>query len=115
MLSILHNLEPRISHSQEVIIMDEEQLEEIVLFEIGEIDIGYFIKKKLLYKIRIKDRVALGAYHITFNRSSNYVYKSANLCQGYSIKRARWMEIIKNANEHISLSFKQQILQRYQV
>ena len=42
--------------------IDEQRIEEIIFFETGFTDIGYHILKKLLFKMRMKERFAIGAF-----------------------------------------------------
>ena len=83
------------------------------MFDRGFIDIGYYIKKRLFFKIRIKERIALGAFQVTFNRNCTFVYKSATICEGYSIRRPKWHQILNASDQKLSISLKQQILKRY--
>ena len=40
----------------------------------------------------------IGAYGITFNKNSHYIYKVTNNSEGFFIRRQNWLGIIENIN-----------------
>jgi hypothetical protein len=81
-------------------------VEEIVLFLKGNIDLGYYIKKRIFFKLRMKERLAIGAFQVTFNKECEFVYKSAGLCEGFSIRRPKWHQILKKGDKRLVNSLK---------
>ena len=80
------------------------------MFETGHVDIGYDIGKRRLFKMRMKERIAFGVFNVTFSRNSIFIYKSANQCEGYSIRRKMWHEILKDNDDSVVMSLKQKVL-----
>ena len=60
----------------------------------GKIDIGYEINRKPTYALRFENGVVIGSYNCLFNRRSKFIYRCKTNCEGYSIKKSDWIEII---------------------
>jgi len=56
MIKILSNLQPRICFDQDIIYKQGVTINEILLFETGNLDLGYEISRKVIYKIRYRQR-----------------------------------------------------------
>lgn len=54
MISVLKSLKPRICFDKELIYEEHKDLDEILLFETGNYDMGYEIDRKIYYKLRFK-------------------------------------------------------------
>jgi len=52
----------------------------IFMFETGHLDLGYNIALRRLFKLRIKEATAIGAFNVTFNRSTICICRCATLC-----------------------------------
>jgi len=55
-------------------------MNEMIMFESGYTDLGYIINKRRLFKLRLKEPTAIGAYNLTFNRNTLNICKAATLC-----------------------------------
>ena len=71
---------------------------------------GYEINKKILYKLRFKERMAIGAFYVSFEQKSMYACKAVTLCTGYYIPKKRWVECLSNP---IGLQLKFKILKDF--
>ena len=47
-------------------------LNEILLFESGNFDLGYEILRKVIYKLRFRQRLDIGAFYVTFDKKTMY-------------------------------------------
>ena len=98
---------------QEVIYREKETLDEILLFEHGNYDLGYEINKKVYYKLRFKKRTGIGAYYVSFNKPTMYNCRAHNICKGYSIKKGPWNQCLSMFIK-IGKAMKRKILIDYQ-
>ena len=55
MLEILQKLEPRMARAHEIIFNELEDVSEILFYDKGQIDLGYEIDKKKLFKLRFRE------------------------------------------------------------
>lgn len=54
----------------------------------------------------------IGAYFLTFNKRSEYVYRSSTECLGFSIRKKHWM-VILNHHPKIGRDLREQIKKNY--
>lgn len=60
--------------------MELDNVNEVLFFHKGSIDIGYEINKKKIYKLRFKEPNVLGAFAVTFNRKAMFIIKAYSEC-----------------------------------
>lgn len=103
MVGLLSSLEPR--HENAGIIMFDEldEVNEVIFFHRGSLDLGFEINRFKHYCVRIKDDLLIGAYNISYNKRTRYIYKTNTQCSGFFIRRDRWWEILNN-EEHKDIS-----------
>lgn len=75
------------------LINELDELNEVLFFNHGTIEIGYEINRIKKYVLRFKGINVVGAYECTFNKRSIFVYKTISICKGYSIRKHQWKEI----------------------
>lgn len=81
------------------------------MFEKGHYDLGYEINKRIYYKLRFKERMAIGAFYCTFDKKSIYACKASSLCTGYYIPKKQWIECL---NTQIGMALKYKIINDFQ-
>ena len=55
---------------------------------------------------------AIGDYCCTFNKTSRFIYKSRELCEGYQIRRKNWQEVL-DTNDFIGKALRNKIQERH--
>jgi hypothetical protein len=91
MIDILQALEPRCENSNEILINELDEQNEVLFFNNGTYEIGYEINRVKKYVLRFKDSNVIGAYQCTFNKRSMFIYKTVTVCKGYSIRKVNWL------------------------
>lgn len=94
MINVMTHLEPRHAESQEVLFLELDDVNEIVFFQKGSIDIGYEISKKKLYKLRIRKDLVVGSFYVTFDRRAMFSVKASQECSGFQIRKVKWVGIL---------------------
>ena len=74
MMQTLKSLEPRKAVPNEYLLEELDEVQEIIFFTQGMYQIGYSINKKESYPLKYNGCNVLGAYGITFNKRSNFIY-----------------------------------------
>ena len=95
MCNLIFKLEP-IKFSKDTILADE--LDEInqVIYLIDEYyHVGFSINRQPFFRLKMKNK-DIGAYYLTFDKQSSFIYKTIRDCWGYFIRRKSWKEIISN-------------------
>ena len=90
MFDILRQLEPRHQAKGEIVFEELDEVNEVVFFMTGAVDIGFEINRKISYVLRIDNNILIGAYNIAYNKRSKYNYKTTKSCTGFSIRRIEW-------------------------
>jgi hypothetical protein len=115
MLEILTHLEPRHELANTILLHELDEVNEVIFFTKGMVDIGFEINRQQEYVLRLDKKIIIGAYNLTFNTRSDLVYRTFSLCQGYFIRRSNWKGIIEDEEHHILSSFiKQQVKKDYE-
>ena len=57
--------------------------------------IGYSVNKQHYFKIKMKNQ-DIGAYSITFNKKSSFIFKTNSVCEGFFIRKKNWLALINN-------------------
>lgn len=111
-MQILTNLEPRLEKSQSILIEELDEVNEIFYVIKGQVDIGYELNKARKFVIRYQDKTVIGGYNCTFNKKAIFVYKCRSECEGYTIRKKYWLEILETY-ENIAGYVKHNVEQDY--
>ena len=103
MVGLLSSLEPRHEHPNVIIFDELDEVNEAIFFNKGCLDLGFEINRVKHYVVRIKDDLLIGAYNLSTNRRTKYIYKTNSFCTGFFIRREKWWEILNN-EEHKEIS-----------
>lgn len=95
MMQILRNLEPRLEKAGSILIEELDEVNEIFYVIKGQVDIGYELNKAKKFVIRYQDKTVIGGYNCTFNKKAIFVYKCRTECEGYTIRKKCWLEILE--------------------
>ena len=87
MFDLLRVLEPRIQQKNEIIFNELDEVNEVIFFMSGAVDIGFEINRKQAYVLRIDNNMLIGAYNVAYNKRSKFIYKTYKDCSGFSIRR----------------------------
>ena len=109
MIEIMTYLEPRKADRQEILFEELEDIEEVLFFSKGSVDMGYEINKKKIFKLRFKNANLIGAFYAMFNRKTMFLCKASSECQGFSIRKSILHQILKN-HEDIAVPMKLKVL-----
>jgi hypothetical protein len=90
MFDLLRVLEPRIQQKNEIIFNELDEVNEVIFFMSGAVDIGFEINRKQAYVLRIDNNMLIGAYNVAYNKRSKFIYKTSKDCSGFSIRRLDW-------------------------
>jgi hypothetical protein len=105
MLDILTHLEPRQELPHTIILNELDEVNEVIFFTKGQVDIGFEINRVQDYVLRLDKKIIIGAYNLTFNTRSDNVYRTFSICQGYFIRRSNWKTIIEDEEHHVLASY----------
>jgi len=108
MMEVLSSLEPRYEDADCYLFKELEEVNEVIFFNKGVYEIGYEFNGEEKFKIRYKNSNLIGAYNVTFGKRSQYIYKTKTICNGWFIRRIKWIKII-NDHEMVSDEFKDKI------
>lgn len=106
------HLEPRIAYNQEVIFLELDDVNEIIFFQKGGIDIGYEINKKKLYKLRIRKDLVVGSFYVTFDRRAMFSVKASQESIGLQIRKSNWANILSEFPD-LAKTLKSKILDEF--
>lgn len=112
--TLVSHLEPIKYEKKGIILLDE--LEEVneVIFIIDEFyHVGFSINKVVHLKLKQKQAM-IGDYNLTFNQRSQYVYKTSCACHGFFIRRKNWLSIFGSEElKEITSLVKENIQKKY--
>lgn len=109
MTSILSQLEPRKEEADTILIRELDDFREILFFNIGSLDIGFEINKKKYFVLRKRKSLIVGDHGCTFQHRCLYIYKTHSVCEGFSIRRQAWSQILQTQDQEIVTQLKQRI------
>lgn len=98
---MLSSLEPRREAANVVIYNELDEVNEVIFINQGTYEIGFEMNRIQTFVLRFKDSNVIGAYGVTFNKRTLFVYKTVTACQGFFIRRNAWRNLIK---EHVEIS-----------
>ena len=96
MTQILRSLEPRREESNTFLYYELDDFSEVLFFDKGQVDIGFEINKKKRYVLRRWNNIIIADQGCTFNQNSEFIYRVYEECEGYSIRRNCWREILES-------------------
>lgn len=76
MQEIMASLEPRQEFSKVLLFDENDEINEVIFFIKGVIDLGYKINKKEIYCLRLHKDSLLGAYNLCTNKRTKFIYKT---------------------------------------
>lgn len=94
MQQILSNLEPRQEFEGTILFNENDEINEVIFFMKGIVDIGFMINRKETFCLRLHKDSLLGAFNLCTNKRTKFIYKSMTHCQGYFIRRSNWKSIM---------------------
>ena len=103
MLMVLTFLEPRFEQKHTIIVGELEEFNELIFVSRGTVVIGYEINKKKIYCIKYSNKCVIGAFEVTFNQRSAFIYTALTNIHGYSIRKQNWYKICNANPEMISI------------
>ena len=86
-------LEPREEYAGEILFKELEDVNEVLFFNKGMYEIGYEFNGEPRFKIRYKNSNLIGAFNVTFNKKSQFIYRTVTLCSGFFIRRRGWVDL----------------------
>jgi len=101
MMNLMNLLEP-IRFDKGSLLFDEmEEVSEIYVLIKGEVKIGFRINHRQSFALK-GDDMFFGAYNVTYNKRSMYVFRISNKFKdnyGYFIRKKNWMYLTKELAE----------------
>ena len=80
-------------------------------------EVGFSINHQMLFKLQLQ-HFMIGAYGITFNKNSHYIYKVTNNCEGFFVRRSKWLELMDtisaDKSDGFSTCFKRYLKDQYE-
>lgn len=104
-MDILFNLEPRLENAKTILYDELEEMNEVIFIDNGMYEIGYDFNGEKKFPIRYKNTNVIGAYGLTFNKRSQFIYRTVTNCSGWFIRRRPWREIM-GKHEQVTDEFK---------
>jgi hypothetical protein len=76
MQQLLSVLEPRIEFEGTVLFYENDEINEVIFFIKGIVDIGFTINHKERYCLRLHKDTIIGAYNMQTNKRTKFIYKA---------------------------------------
>lgn len=114
MMQLLTSLEPRHEEKGVELIKELDEFTEVFFFNRGSYDIGFDINHQTYFVLRYKNNNVIGAYGLTFNVRALFLYKTVSTCEGFSIRKSNWFDIL-NSNAKIMQVIKRSVKKDYEV
>jgi hypothetical protein len=87
MLMVLKSLEPRFEKKSTVLKDELDEADEVLFVVKGSVVIGYEVNKVKKYCIRQKNNSVVGAFMVTFNQRSEFVYTALSNIEGFFVRK----------------------------
>jgi hypothetical protein len=92
-----------------------DEVNEAIFFEKGMVDVGFAINRKQNFVIRLSEDIQIGSYNITFDKRSKYIFKTSQVCIGFSIRRINWKIVMMDEDfDIITTPLKKKIMIEYE-
>jgi CRP-like cAMP-binding protein len=112
MTGLLANLQPRFELAGAIIFEELEEISEVIFIQKGNMDIGYELNKRKRFVLRFHNHSMVGAYNCSFNEPSIFIYKCQSNCEGYSIRKEEWINLL-NMDEDINDWLREKVKSHY--
>jgi hypothetical protein len=76
-----------------------DEVNEVLFFHTGSYDVGYEINHAQRFVVRCIGSNQIGAYGVMFNKRALFIYRTNEECRGYSIRKSRWVSIIRDNHD----------------
>ena len=108
-------LEPRQEFEGTILFYENDEINEVLFFIKGLVDIGFMINKQEQYCLRLHKDSIIGAYNICCNKRTKFIYKAQTHCKGMFIRRSNWKDIMSNPDLTIvTTNFEKSVTTYYQ-
>ena len=94
MIEVLTNLEPICAKENTILYNELDEFGEIIFVQKGIVSIGYELNKMRKMSLKYIDHCVIGAYGVTFNLRSQFVYMASTQINGYFIRKSMWYMIL---------------------
>lgn len=82
-----------------------EEICEVIFVQTGQVQVGFEVNRKTKFVVQFADKAIIGAFNCTFDKKTNFVYKSKSDVSGYMIRKAPWKDLMQDHGQ-ISEYFK---------
>ena len=103
MINLLRKLEPRREPSGTILYRTIEEVEEMFFIEKGSVNIGFEINRDIKWILRLQKGGVIGAYNMTFNCKTVFMYKVHHTFKGLSIRKDNWLSLMNN-QEYVEIT-----------
>ena len=114
MMQLMQYLEPRQEERGVELIKELDEFTEVFFFYRGTYEIGFEINHQPYFVLRYKNNNVIGAYGLTFNVRALFLYKTVSKCEGFSIRKSNWLDIL-NSNDKIMAVIKSSVKKDYEL
>ena len=97
MMQLLRVLEPRTEKRGAILNDEHEEVTEILFVEKGQVVVGYEIAKQKKYCIKYPKHFVVGAYEMSFNQKSSFIYTAYSALAGHAVRKSNWWNLL---NDH---------------
>ena len=113
-MKLLRSLEPVQERSQVTLIYELEDVNEVTFWMQGIYQIGYHFNGEDYFKIFYRNSNVIGAYNVSYNVKSEYIYRTVSQCNGFFVRKKAWHNILKN-HDQMAHIFKAKIARDYEI
>ena len=96
MIYVISNLEPFEELKHTILANELYEFNEILFVNKGKVVIGYEINKQKRYCLQFTNKCVVGAFGLTFNQRSKFIYTSLTKISGYFIRQNHWMGVLED-------------------
>lgn len=105
-------LESRYEPKRTVIFHELDEFGEIIFVYKGSTVIGYEINKQQRYCIKFVDNCVIGAYGVTFNQRSAFIYTAMTNIHAFTVRKRNWLKLL-SSHPDLGKLMKQNVLLHY--
>ena len=99
MIEFLRATEPRREPIGIQLYLENEQIEEVIFFSEGSIDIGIRHKGKYGLLCEKQKNIVIGDHDCTFDHLSNFTYLTREECHGIFVRKRHWKELLEKYSD----------------
>jgi hypothetical protein len=93
MMDLMQHLEPRFEPKNSILIDELDEVNEVLFFPQGRYEIGFEINGVKKFMLEYRHYNIIGAYHVTFNQSCQFIFRTVTDCKGCFIRKQEWKEL----------------------